>query len=209
MAIDSGPIATGRFQQTDDFHAPRVNVPGGASASLFLLLPKESLAQSSTKQDHVLMSESTLSCSTSKIETALQQAEAHCESRGAKFTPIRRRVLELLLIADGPAKAYDLLNQLNGDGAAKPPTIYRALDFLLDMGLAHKIESLNSFVVCGHSDHNHAAAFLICELCDSAKELPVNRTLETLSGEVERVDFKIQSAVLEVRGVCTHCRSNS
>src|ERR1700741_5492999 len=78
----------------------------------------------------------------------VEEAERRCGAAGESLTPLRRRVLELLLDHHGPAKAYDLLPLLGGDkgGMAKPPTIYRALDFLTRMGLAHRIESLNAFV---------------------------------------------------------------
>ena len=72
---------------------------------------------------------------------------------------------------EGPSKAYDLLEHLGDDGAAKPPSVYRSLDFLLEMGLAHKIESLNAYVACGHWKHGHAAVFLICDKCGMAGEL--------------------------------------
>ena len=123
------------------------------------------------------------------------------------MTPIRRRVLELLLATDAPAKAYDLLDQLGDEGAAKPPTIYRALDFLLEMGLAHKIESLNAYVACGHRKHRHAAAFLICEDCGTAQELHATATLDTLANETRDVNFKMKSVVVEVRGTCERCQT--
>ena len=116
------------------------------------------------------------------------------------------RVLELLLATDAPAKAYDLLDQLGDEGAAKPPTIYRALDFLLEMGLAHKIESLNAYVACGHRDHRHSAVFLICDSCHAAQELHADATISALEAESAEVDFALRSTVLEVRGICAQCR---
>ncbi len=121
------------------------------------------------------------------------------------MTPVRRRVLELLLSSDKPAKAYDLLQDLGASGAAKPPTIYRALDFLLEMGLAHKIESLNAFVACGHTGHRHAAAFLICDTCRVAQELHANDTFASLEKEASGVDFTVRNVVIEVRGLCADC----
>ncbi len=148
-----------------------------------------------------------LSCSNANVEDALNQAEMICRENSAKLTPIRRRVLELLLKADAPSKAYDLLADLNDDSApAKPPTVYRALDFLLELGLAHKIESLNAYVACGHTGHGHSAAFLICEKCENADELHADTTFSTLNKETENVSFKLNSAVIEVRGVCKNCQ---
>ncbi len=99
------------------------------------------------------MTDSHLDCAPTDVDEALNEAEAVCEARGARLTKIRRKVLSLMLEHREPAKAYDLLQRLDGEGAAKPPTVYRALEFLLEMGLAHKIESLNAYVACGHWGH--------------------------------------------------------
>ena len=120
--------------------------------------------------------------------------------RGGRLTPLRKKVLQLLLESEGPAKAYDLLEHLGDDGAAKPPSVYRSLDFLLEMGLAHKIESLNAYVACGHWKHGHAAVFLICDKCGTAGELHANDSVKKLTQEVESVNFKMRSAVIEIRG---------
>jgi Fur family zinc uptake transcriptional regulator len=146
-----------------------------------------------------------LACSHDTIADSLRQAEALCESRGGRLTPLRRKVLTLLLESPGPAKAYDLLNQLGDDGAAKPPSVYRSLDFLLEMGLAHRIESLNAFVACGHWDHGHAAVFLICDTCGTAGELHAGDSVRKLSQEVASVNFRMRSAVIEIRGACEAC----
>jgi Fur family zinc uptake transcriptional regulator len=114
-------------------------------------------------------------------------------------------VLKLLLESEAPAKAYDLLGQLGDEGSAKPPSVYRSLDFLLGMGLAHRIESLNAFVACGHWKHGHAAVFLICDSCGSAGEMHAGDSVKKLSAEVEGVKFKMRSAVIEVRGLCEDC----
>ncbi len=151
------------------------------------------------------MSIAHLACAPSALADSLRQAEALCEKRGGRLTPLRRKVLTLLLESDGPAKAYDLLGQLGDDGAAKPPSVYRSLDFLLEMGLAHRIESLNAFVACGHWDHGHAAVFLICDKCGSAGELHAHDSVRKLTQEVEGVDFQMRSAIIEVRGVCADC----
>ena len=121
------------------------------------------------------------------------------------MTRIRRKVLRLLLESSAPAKAYDLLANLDGEGSAKPPTIYRALDFLQETGLAHKIESLNAYVACGHASHNHSAVFLICDTCHGAEELHATATSSALRSETEAAGFKMERAVIEVRGICRDC----
>ena len=139
-------------------------------------------------------------------EQFLDEAEAMVSQKGQKLTKIRRKVLKLLVESDEPAKAYDLLTQLDGEGSAKPPTIYRALDFLQEVGLVHKIESLNAYVACGHASHNHSAVFLICEACGKADELHAVETSKALDSETASVDFELKQAVIEVRGACKDCR---
>lgn len=151
------------------------------------------------------MTSAHLACAPDVLADSLLQAEALCEKRGGRLTPLRKKVLTLLLQSPGPAKAYDLLAQLGDDGSAKPPSVYRSLDFLLEMGLAHRIESLNAFVACGHWDHGHAAVFLICEECGMAGELHAHDSVRKLGQEVASVNFKMRSAVIEIRGQCAAC----
>lgn len=151
------------------------------------------------------MTDSHLDCAPSNTDEALAEAEAVCEARGARLTKIRRKVLQLLLEHREPAKAYDLLEKLDGEGSAKPPTIYRALDFLLELGLAHKIESLNAYVACGHWGHQHMAVFLICDICQTVSELHADRTHAMLDTELAAAGFKRTSSVIEVHGKCAVC----
>lgn len=144
-------------------------------------------------------------CSPQDAEAFLAEAEELVSMKGQKLTPIRRKVLHLLLESEEPAKAYDLLANLDGKGAAKPPTIYRALDFLQEMGLAHKIESLNAYVACGHAKHEHSAVFLICQSCGGAEELHAVATSAALSKETSSAGFAIENAVIEARGICRKC----
>lgn len=146
-------------------------------------------------------------CSPQETEAFLTEAEALVEKKGQKLTRIRRKVLHLLLESSEPAKAYDLLANLDGEGAAKPPTVYRALDFLQDMGLAHKIESLNAYVACGHASHAHSAVFIICDACGAAEELHAVETSKALADETSAAGFSVRSAVIEARGTCRNCAS--
>lgn len=151
------------------------------------------------------MTDSHLDCAPTNLEDALAEAEAVCEARGARLTKIRRKVLSLMLEHKEPAKAYDLLQRLDGEGAAKPPTVYRALDFLLEMGLAHKIESMNAYVACGHWGHHHTAVFLICDKCRAISELHADKTHSALDEEIAATGFQRTSTVIEVRGICARC----
>ncbi|MET0546470.1 MAG: transcriptional repressor [Caulobacterales bacterium] len=134
------------------------------------------------------------------------EAEALCAKAGESLTPLRRRVLELLLDAPGPAKAYDLLAQLGDDtGPAKPPTIYRALEFLMKVGLAHRIESLNSFVACNMHGCGREAAFLICDSCGATDELDAHESFHEISDKAAGAGFRATRSVLEIHGVCSAC----
>ncbi|MEZ5953069.1 MAG: transcriptional repressor [Hyphomonas sp.] len=144
-------------------------------------------------------------CSPQDIDAFLNEAETLVARQGQRMTKIRRKVLRLLLESAEPAKAYDLLANLDGEGAAKPPTIYRALDFLQETGLAHKIESLNAYVACGHTSHKHSAVFLICEKCHGAEELHAVATNAALKTETAAAGFHMNRAVVEVRGICRDC----
>jgi len=138
----------------------------------------------------------------------LNDAEKRCAEAGESFTPLRRRVLELLIEHHGPAKAYDLLAHLGQDGGpAKPPTVYRALEFLVRMGLAHRIESLNAFVACDIGACARSTIFLICEKCGAAEEFDAGHALIDLSEAAQRDGFEIHRTMIEASGVCSECRA--
>lgn len=140
------------------------------------------------------------------IENAVADAERICAERGTRFTDLRRRILTMIWQGHKAVKAYDLLDQLATEGgSAKPPTVYRALDFLMEEGLVHKIESLNAYVGCPHPGGNHVSQFLICDNCETVEEI----TSEALSGAVNTAaadsDFKIHKQTLELHGLCKRC----
>jgi Fur family zinc uptake transcriptional regulator len=141
------------------------------------------------------------------LAAELRNAEAHCRADGQKLTPARRRVLELLIGAGHPVKAYDLISAFGEEGgaAAKPPTVYRALDFLERQGLAHRIESLSAYVACRRGQGEHAAAFLICDCCGRTEEVetPVGETLRQLADDK---GYALQSVAIEAHGRCAACR---
>jgi len=139
---------------------------------------------------------------------ALAQAETRCEGDGQRLTAPRKRVLELLLAAPGPVKAYDLIGAFGAGGeAAKPPTVYRALEFLERQGFAHRIESLNAYVACRLGAEVHAAAFLICDCCGDAREVePTGST--AFMAAAEGAGYAIQSMTIEAHGKCAACQAN-
>lgn len=134
------------------------------------------------------------------------EAEKRCADVGESLTPLRRRVLELLLDHHGPAKAYDLLPLLDGEKTAKPPTIYRALDFLVKMGFAHRIESLNAFVACDVGACARSTIFLICEKCGGAEEFDAGHALIDLTDAAKKDGFAINRTMIEASGVCATCQ---
>lgn len=125
------------------------------------------------------------------------------------MTPVRRRVLETLCAADKPLGAYDLMAQLNATGVrAQPPAAYRALDFLVAQGFAHKLSSRRAYVACDHPGTQHAAAFMICRRCGRAIETCVTPRYGPLRKAASAAGFSIERTVLEVEGVCAACREN-
>lgn len=139
----------------------------------------------------------------------LDVAEKRCAEAGESLTPLRRRVLELLVAQHGPAKAYDLLPLIDADRKAKPPTIYRALDFLVRMGLAHRIESLNAFVACDIGACARSTIFLICENCGAAEEFDAGHALIDLSDAARKDGFAIRRTMIEASGLCRACQQEA
>ena len=139
------------------------------------------------------------------LEGELQAAEVRCARSDQKLTTPRRRVLQLLLQAGKPVKAYDLIAAFGEDGApAKPPTVYRALEFLERQGFAHRIESLNAYVICRQGPASHAAAFLICDCCGDTREIePVGAA--QLGDVAETAGFRLTVVTIEAHGLCGAC----
>jgi len=141
---------------------------------------------------------------------AIEHAERICNQRSQKFTPIRRQVLQALLSSHRPLGAYEVIDELGKSMPRPAPiTVYRALDFLMENGLVHRIESRNAFLACGH-DHETAAmvAFLICELCGSVGEIPAAVMAQSLNAAALASGFAPKMSVVEITGICAHCRQN-
>ena len=140
------------------------------------------------------------------IADAVARAEARCRSEGLQFTPVRRRTLEILLEGHRAMGAYDVLDVLRGEGfGAQPPVAYRALDFLVSNGFAHRIERLNAFVACSQPGESHAPAFLICRSCEAVSEAASDPMRGTLGKAASTAGFVIENAVVEARGLCPRC----
>ena len=140
-------------------------------------------------------------------EQVLQQVEQRCKNENLRLTPTRRRVLELMLAAGGPVKAYDLLDKLKAEQpTAAPPTVYRALDFLLEHHFIHRLETLNAFVSCVQPEEQHQGYFLICDQCDAVTEIPDQKLSAELAKHAAAAGFEPERQVIEVYGHCQDCK---
>lgn len=140
------------------------------------------------------------------VAAAIADAQAICTARGARLTALRRQVLELVWASHRPVGAYAILDALGRrGGAGAPPTVYRALEFLLAHGLIHRIESQNAYVGCCQPGERHAGQFLICSGCGNAAELDGDAIAQAVSAEARRRGFFVARQTVEVSGVCSHC----
>jgi Fur family zinc uptake transcriptional regulator len=143
------------------------------------------------------------------VNHALETAEVLCEQRGLRLTALRKRVLELVWASHKPLGAYDILAELSEiDGRrAAPPTVYRALDFLLEHGLVHRIASLNAFVGCNHPGQAHQGQFLICRNCHAAVELQHSSIDTAVLSCADSVGFSVEGQTVEISGLCAACKA--
>src|SRR5581483_10738344 len=141
------------------------------------------------------------------VESALDRASALCLERGARLTELRRDVLALVWEGHGAVGAYHILDALKRRHPnAAPPTVYRALDFLIGQGLIHRIESLNAYLGCNQPEAPHVSQFLICEKCNSTAELEDAAVMTALRRRAGELGFAIREQTIEVRGLCPRCR---
>lgn len=137
----------------------------------------------------------------------LSQAVDLAEARGIRLTPVRRRTLEILLEAHKALGAYEVLERLGRDGfGTQPPVAYRALDFLVDQGLAHRVRRLNAFAACMHPGLPHRPAFFICTGCDTIAEIRSTAIQDAVDEAAGEIGFRIDRANVEVAGLCPACR---
>ncbi len=138
---------------------------------------------------------------------ALTRAEALAAARGVRLTPVRRRVLEILLEEHRALGAYDVLNRLAAEGFGnQPPVAYRALDFLEEQGFAHRVRRLNAFAACMHPGEAHSPAFLICRACDKLAEAPAAPIRAALEAAGAEIGFTVEGSSVEALGLCPDCR---
>lgn len=142
------------------------------------------------------------------VADALTTADRICNERGVRLTALRRRVLELVWHSHRPVGAYDLLGELaRGGRRAAPPTVYRALQFLLEQGLVHRIESRNAFIGCAHPENRHVVEIMLCSQCGRAAELPDDKIASAVRSAAKRLGFEVQRQTIEVTGLCAQCQA--
>lgn len=140
------------------------------------------------------------------VARAVGSAVELCARRGLNLTPVRRRVLELVWGSHGPIGAYQVLAELAKERAkAAPPTVYRALEFLVDAGLVHRIDSLNAFMGCSEPGHAHVAQFLVCRACHRVAEIDDPALDRALAEKSRAMGFRIEPTSLEIKGLCGDC----
>ncbi len=141
------------------------------------------------------------------VRGALERAEELCRQRGVRLTDIRRQVLALIWSGHRPLGAYDILTKLASErgGKAQPPTVYRALDFLQEQGLVHRVQSLNAFVGCQLPEETHRGQLLLCRGCGDAAELVDGACFEALERSASATGFKVEGFVVELSGLCPAC----
>jgi len=143
----------------------------------------------------------------SRVAAQLETAQALCESRGSRLTPIRRRVLEILLEQGRSVKAYELLELIRDDqAAAAPPTVYRALEFLVEEGLVHRLDAINAWAACHDAGGQPHDLLVVCTSCGSVAELSDPDLTRSLAEKVAQAGFRLSGHETELRGLCEACK---
>ena len=138
------------------------------------------------------------------VASALAAAEKTCAAQGLQLTPVRRRVLEILLESHAAMGAYDVLARLDAEGlGSKPPVAYRALGFLVENGFAHRVERLNAFIACAHPGAAHEPAFMICRGCGTVAEAQMQAAM---AAPAAQSGFVVEQTVMEAEGLCPACQ---
>jgi len=145
------------------------------------------------------------------IDSALDTAKRLCEERGVRLTPLREQVLHLVWQSHKPLGAYAILEALGNQPSAKPrrqapPTVYRALEFLQEHGLVHRINSLNAYIGCPQPRENHQSHFLICRECATAVEIFDTSIGASIQAAASAARFQQEGAFVEITGLCPNCQ---
>jgi Fur family transcriptional regulator, zinc uptake regulator len=143
------------------------------------------------------------------VSQQLAEADTLCQERGSNLTPLRREVLELVIRQGRPVGAYELLDVLRTRGrSSSPPTVYRALEFLQQEGLVHRLPAQNAFMACSHPHHHHQGLIFTCTRCGQALELETPDLFQMLENYARPHGFEVSDDSLEISGVCPFCRES-
>lgn len=140
------------------------------------------------------------------VERALAAAEEVCARKAANLTPLRRRVLEIVWQQHEPIGAYQILAELAKDrDKAAPPSVYRALEFLQQVGLVHRLDALNAFLGCDRPQTDHAAQFVVCSKCHRTSEIADPVLTRSLSERLRSLGYRPEDSAIEIKAVCSRC----
>jgi Fur family zinc uptake transcriptional regulator len=143
----------------------------------------------------------------SYVQSVLNRAETLCQQRGVRWTALRRRVLEIILSSPHPLGAYEILDVLQQEkGHTAPPTVYRALGFLLEQNLVHRVSSLGAYLGCHYPQYSHKAQFMICRYCGEVIEIADTTIKESSEKVAANFDFEVEDQIVEITGRCGRCR---
>ena len=150
-------------------------------------------------------------CEAESPSEATRAVEAACSERGVRLTPMRRAAYEAMVAYAAPISAYELLERMQQSTGKRlaPPTVYRALDFLLEEGFVHRIESRNAFVVCDHPGDRHESMYFVCRECGASHEAHDPDVRASLDAHARGLGFTPQRKVVEVYGLCAQCQPHS
>ncbi len=142
------------------------------------------------------------------ITEAVATAEQVCETKNIRLTPLRRRVLEIVWRRHDPIGAYEILAEIAKDrDKAAPPTVYRALEFLRDAGLVHRVDSLNAFLGCDRPQAPHAGQFLVCPSCRKVTEIDDPELTRNLSRHAVERGYLLEGSAVEIKARCASCHA--
>ena len=142
------------------------------------------------------------------VNKLLADAEKECRIKKLRLTEHRKEVLQIIASSHQPLGAYDILEKMNFSGKRQAPVVaYRALDFLMGLGLVHRLSSLNAFVACTAAGEDHMAQFLICRNCKNVGELKSNQLSDQIEKDADEVGFQVDQQVVEITGICSECKT--
>ena len=145
--------------------------------------------------------------SASELKASISRVVEICKSNNLGFTDIRKQVFEIIVKKNKPIKAYEILDEIRNISGkpSHPPTVYRAIDFLIENGFVHKLNSINSFVGCFHPKAHEECYFLICKKCNLYQECCDDSLKDRISKTAEHKNFLISNTTLEIEGHCLDC----